>query len=116
MTTYDIRHRTRFDYGAQVKFARCNLRLKPIDWPGQRLEAYNLSAEPTGRLSPARAEAGRALLGVAGLFLLSLTFRTLDRAVCPVWPLGTHALWHILNAGVLYALIVIAARYRRRVP
>jgi len=67
-------------------------------------------------LGPARAEAGRALLGVAGLFLLSLTFRTLDRAVCPVWPLGTHALWHILNAGVLYALIVIAARYRRRVP
>jgi transglutaminase-like putative cysteine protease len=60
MTTYDIRHRTRFDYGAQVKFARCNLRLKPIDWPGQRLEAYNLSAEPTGRLSPARAEAGLA--------------------------------------------------------
>ena len=60
MTTYDIRHRTRFDYGAQVKFARCNLRLKPIDWPGQRLEEYSLSAEPTGRLSAARAEAGLA--------------------------------------------------------
>ena len=25
---YDIRHVTRFDYGAQVKFARCNLRLQ----------------------------------------------------------------------------------------
>ena len=60
MTTYDIRHRTRFDYGAQVKFARCNLRLKPIDWPGQTLESYSLSAEPTGRLSAARAEAGLA--------------------------------------------------------
>ncbi|MBB4616479.1 transglutaminase family protein [Sphingomonas abaci] len=60
MTTYDIRHRTRFDYGAQVKFARCNLRLKPIDWPGQTLESYGLSAEPTGRLSAARAEAGLA--------------------------------------------------------
>ena len=57
---YDIRHVTRFDYGGQVKFARCNLRLQPIDWPGQRLEDYTLTVEPAGRLSPARAEAGLA--------------------------------------------------------
>ena len=57
---YDIRHVTRFDYGAQVKFARCNLRLKPIDWPGQRLESYALDVEPVGRTHPAHAEAGLA--------------------------------------------------------
>jgi transglutaminase-like putative cysteine protease len=57
---YDIRHVTRFDYGGQVKFARCNLRLKPIDWPGQRLETYDLTVEPAGRLAPGRAEAGLA--------------------------------------------------------
>jgi transglutaminase-like putative cysteine protease len=57
---YAIRHVTRFDYGNQVKFARCNLRLKPIDWPGQRLDGYDLTVEPVGRLSPARAEAGLA--------------------------------------------------------
>ncbi|MFS0773499.1 transglutaminase family protein [Sphingomonas sp. 1P08PE] len=57
---YDIRHITRFDYGAQVKFARCNLRLKPVDWPGQRLDRYDLIARPVGRLSAARAEAGLA--------------------------------------------------------
>jgi transglutaminase-like putative cysteine protease len=57
---YDIRHITRFDYGAYVKFARCNLRLQPIDWPGQRLESYTLDVEPAGRTSPARAEAGLA--------------------------------------------------------
>jgi len=57
---YDIRHVTRFDYGAPVKFARCNLRLKPIDWPGQRVEEHGLTVEPTGRLAPARAEAGLA--------------------------------------------------------
>jgi len=57
---YDIRHVTTFDYGAQVKFARCNLRLKPIDWPGQRLENYALHVEPEGRCSPAHAEAGLA--------------------------------------------------------
>jgi transglutaminase-like putative cysteine protease len=57
---YDIRHVTTFDYGAQVKFARCNLRLKPIDWPGQRLEEYRLHIEPEGRCGPAHAEAGLA--------------------------------------------------------
>ena len=57
---YAIRHATRFDYGAQVKFARCNLRLRPIDWPGQRLESYDLTVEPVGRTAPARAEAGLA--------------------------------------------------------
>jgi transglutaminase-like putative cysteine protease len=57
---YAIRHVTRFDYGGQVKFARCNLRLKPIDWPGQRLEDYRLTVEPEGRCQPAHAEAGLA--------------------------------------------------------
>ncbi|MBI0476201.1 transglutaminase family protein [Sphingomonas sp. MA1305] len=58
--TYDIRHVTRFDYGGNVRFARCNLRLQPIDWPGQRIADYALTVEPAGRLSPARAEAGLA--------------------------------------------------------
>lgn len=68
---------------------------------------------PRGLLDPARREAGLGLLGVAALFAVSLGFRTLDRAVCPVWPLGTHAVWHLLNAGVLYGLIAVAVRYRR---
>jgi transglutaminase-like putative cysteine protease len=57
---YDIRHTTRFDYGVQVKFARCNLRLRPIDWPGQHVDTYDLTVEPVGRTAPARAEAGLA--------------------------------------------------------
>lgn len=57
---YAIRHVTRFDYGAPVQFARCNLRLQPIAWSGQVLEEYALSVEPGGRTSPARAEAGLA--------------------------------------------------------
>jgi len=57
---YDIRHVTRFDYGASVKFARCNLRLKPIHWSGQDLLDYRLAISPSGRTSPARAEAGLA--------------------------------------------------------
>ncbi len=57
---YDIRHVTRFDYGHAVKFARCNLRLQPIDWPGQQVEDYALTVAPAGRTHPARAEAGLA--------------------------------------------------------
>ena len=57
---YDIAHVTRFDYGDAVTFARCNLRLRPVDWPGQRVERYALSISPSGRIQPARAEAGLA--------------------------------------------------------
>jgi hypothetical protein len=42
------------------------------------------------------------LLGASGVFLLSLTFRTLDQATCSINPSGTHFLWHLLNAAVLY--------------
>ena len=58
--TYAIRHVTRFDYGGQVGFARCNLRLEPVDWAGQRLVAHELVVTPPGRCRPARAEAGVA--------------------------------------------------------
>ncbi|KTT73855.1 transglutaminase family protein [Sphingomonas endophytica] len=57
---YDIRHITRFDYGNAVKFARCNLRLRPIDWPGQHIEEYALHVAPSGRTTVAHAEAGLA--------------------------------------------------------
>lgn len=46
------------------------------------------------------------LIALAGLvFALSLTFRTLDRPLCDVIPPGTHWLWHLLNATVLYLLL-----------
>jgi hypothetical protein len=49
------------------------------------------------------------LIGLAGLvFAFSLTFRTLDRPLCEVIPLGTHWLWHLLNATVLYLLLKAA--------
>lgn len=46
------------------------------------------------------------LVGSAGVvFALSLAFRTLDGALCDGWNMGTHWLWHLLNAGVLYLLL-----------
>ena len=47
-------------------------------------------------------EARSTLLWAAGVFALSLTFRSVDMLVCPVFPAGVHYLWHILNAAVLY--------------
>ncbi|MPZ58525.1 MAG: hypothetical protein GEU91_18935 [Rhizobiales bacterium] len=49
--------------------------------------------------------AGRTILWAAAMFAVSLTFRTIDLWVCAGLPLGTHALWHILNAVVLYLLL-----------
>lgn len=43
-----------------------------------------------------------ALLAAAGVFTISLTFRSIDMAVCAALPIGTHFLWHCLNALVLY--------------
>lgn len=62
-----------------------------------------------------RAAAGH-LVGLAALFLASLTLRTLDRAACPGLPTGTHFLWHLLNAALLFGLIATALAYRRARP
>lgn len=45
------------------------------------------------------------LLGATGVFVFSLASRTLDYAVCPYFPLGSHFMWHACNALVLYLLL-----------
>lgn len=44
------------------------------------------------------------LAGAFLIFFVSLSWRTVDGAVCGAFPLGTHFLWHVLNACVLYVL------------
>lgn len=58
--------------------------------------------------------AAGSLLAAAGVFTASLAFRTVDQAACAVVPVGTHFLWHALNAVVLYILVRGAIRYRAR--
>jgi len=48
---YAIRHRTHFRYDSPVRFARCNLRLKPVDWDGQRRERFHLEITPHAEVS-----------------------------------------------------------------
>ncbi|WP_411839502.1 ceramidase domain-containing protein [Paracoccus sp. ME4] len=54
----------------------------------------------------------RGLAVGAGVLILSLTFRTLDQASCAVLPMGTHFLWHILNAVMLAWMIEVWRRHR----
>lgn len=61
----------------------------------------------------ARATARGLALG-AGLLVASLVFRTVDEPLCAAWPLGTHFLWHVLNAVMLGGMIEIYSRHMRR--
>lgn len=53
------------------------------------------------RLAP---QAGRMMTGAAAVFAVSLLARSVDQALCPYWPWGTHVVWHLLNGWVLYQL------------
>ena len=53
----------------------------------------------------ARGPARRALELAVMLFTLSLALRTIDVEACETFALGTHFLWHLLNAAVLYVLL-----------
>jgi transglutaminase-like putative cysteine protease len=90
---YTVRHETRFRYAAPVRFARCNLRLKPILWSGQRLIAHDLSVEPGGELSIARADASLANVtrlvvpaAVSDLTIVSTAIVDVERPVPLVLP------------------------------
>ena len=52
----------------------------------------------------------RAFAQAAGVFTVSLVFRTIDEAVCPAFPVGTHFLWHLCNAAMLYLLLTALIR------
>lgn len=45
---------------------------------------------------------GALLVWAAALFAVSLTLRTLDGPMCARIPVGTHFLWHCVNAAVMF--------------
>ena len=59
--------------------------------------------------------AGISLLWAAVLFAVSLTLRTIDLPLCGYFGLGTHFMWHIMNALVLFivgrAMVLHGKRY-----
>lgn len=60
-----------------------------------------------------RRSSWRELGYVALLFVASLLFRTMDISVCDTFPMGTHFIWHMVNAVVLYRLIMLLLRTRQ---
>jgi len=59
---------------------------------------------------------GKPVLLAAALFTMSLGLRSVDLLVCDAFPLGTHFVWHILNAVVLYLLLHAAITAARDHP
>lgn len=45
------------------------------------------------------------LVIIISLFATALIFRTLDLMICPVFSVGTHFIWHIINALVFYLVV-----------
>jgi dipeptide/tripeptide permease len=54
------------------------------------------------------------VLAACGVFALSLLFRSIDLDVCDRIPIGTHFLWHILNAAMVGLLLIVAVLYGDR--
>ena len=52
---YDVSHRTRFLYPGLVRFARCNLRLKPVEWDGQQVERHAIAVLPRATVAAPRS-------------------------------------------------------------
>ncbi|MEN3793145.1 ceramidase domain-containing protein [Fulvimarina sp. MAC3] len=63
-----------------------------------------------GYLLAKRHPAGPLVLGAGLVFCVSLGFRIADGPLCDIWPMGTHFLWHILNATTLGLLLMAATR------
>jgi transglutaminase-like putative cysteine protease len=69
--TYNIRHRSWCLYEKMVSFARCNVRLCPIDWPDQSIASFDLEVQPGGgKASPPKR------LGLVNLSRLVVTEAT----------------------------------------
>ncbi len=63
--------------------------------------------------------AARYLLLASVTFLISMVFRTVDVELCSLTrvagsAIGTHFLWHLLNATTLYLLLMAAVRHGHR--
>lgn len=50
-------------------------------------------------------------MACAAIFAFAVYFRTIDLTICGSFPLGTHFLWHSLNALMLGVALVAAAKY-----
>lgn len=69
----------------------------------------------------ARYPAGKLIALAAGVFLVSMTFRTVDLEFCELTRIGghlsgSHFMWHMLNGLTLYILLRAATRHESARP
>lgn len=68
----------------------------------------------TAALYSRQPAAGRPMSAATLVLLLSFAARTLDAPSCGRFPLGTHFLWHLLNAILLFLLVRVAIEHAPR--
>ena len=54
----------------------------------------------------------KPLLAVFGFYILAILLRSIDMSICPIFPIGTHFLWHILNALAGYYAILLLTKIK----
>lgn len=64
---YHVNHKSMLSYAAPVFDARMNLRLKPVEWPGQTMSDYQLELDPTP--AAVREEVGPYVVNTLALSL-----------------------------------------------
>ncbi len=69
-----------------------------------------------GLLAIRRQRSAALIFSAAAVFAVSLTFRSLDHRLCADWivlghRMGTHFVWHLLNALTLFLLLMAALKY-----
>ncbi len=61
-------------------------------------------------------DTARGLAIGAAILIVSITFRALDEPLCAQLPMGTHFMWHILNAIMLGWMIEVYRTHLSRQP
>lgn len=75
------------------------------------IPTYGVMILLVGALRTLDHPAFRDLRTVLFIWTASLIFRTIDLEVCPMLHIGTHFLWHAINAVVLYKLVILLLKY-----
>ena len=65
----------------------------------------------SGLLRKSEPNLSRGLFIGATILCLSIVFRTIDEPLCSILSVGTHSVWHILNAIMLSWMIEILRRH-----
>ena len=70
-------------------------------------------------LSKSHHPLAKSYLSATLVFSVSIVLRSLDLEVCEYFPTGTHFIWHLLNAVVLYLLVgglILPVQNKERPP